>query len=123
MDVSIGEIIIIAAAVAFIARLHFSHQERQRRLEILHRERLAAIEKGIPLPELPLEPPALGAAQDVQFSLFPGIVLLTFGLGSMAAFLMTHPLAEYWMLPLPFVFMGVGFILYHFLSGRPRLRP
>ena len=50
MDRSIGEVIIIAAAIAFVGRLYFSHQERQRRLEIVHRERLAAIEKGVPLP-------------------------------------------------------------------------
>jgi hypothetical protein len=122
MDVSIGEVIIIAAAFAFVARVYFSHQERKRRLEILHEERLAAIEKGIPLPELPLDPPTVGAPQDAPFSLFPGIALLTFGVGSMVAFLMTRELADYWMLPLPFVFMGVGFILYHFFSAWPRLR-
>jgi hypothetical protein len=59
MDVNMGQIIIIAAAVAFVVRLDFSHQERQRRLEVVHRERMAAIEKGIPLPELPLEPVGL----------------------------------------------------------------
>jgi hypothetical protein len=123
MDVSIGEIIIIAVAFTFVVRVYFSHQERQRRLEIVHRERLAAIEKGIPLPELPLEPPSVGVPQDGHFPLFPGIVLLTFGVGSMAAFLMTSRLAEYWMLPLPFAFMGVGLILYHVLSAWSRLRP
>jgi hypothetical protein len=122
MDVSIGEVIIIAATFAFVARVYFSHQERKRRLEILHQERLAAIEKGIPLPELPLDPPTLGVPQDAPFSLFPGIALLTFGGGSMVAFLMTRGLADYWMLPLPIVFMGVGFILYHFFSAWPRLR-
>ena len=112
MDAGIGQVIVIAAAFAFVAHVYFQHQERRRRLEILHQERLAAIEKGIPLPELPLEPPAVGAPQDTHAPLFPGIVLLTFGVGSMVAFLMTRPLAEYWMLPLPVVFMGVGFILY-----------
>ena len=122
MDVSIGEVIVIAAAFAFVVHVYFSHQERRRRLEILHQERLAAIEKGIPLPELPLEPPSAGVPQGGHFSLFPGIVLLTFGVGSMAAFLMTMQLADYWMLPLPIVFMGVGFIFYHFFTAWPRLR-
>ena len=119
MDVSIGEVIIIAAAIAFVVRLYLSHQERQRRLEIVHRERLAAIEKGVPLPELPLEPPAMGSQPDTHFPLFPGIVLMTFGVGSMVAFLVTSDLAEYFMLPLPFVFMGIGMILYHLFSLRP----
>ena len=122
MDVSIGQVVIIAAAFAFVVRLFFAHQERQRRLEILHQERLAAIENGIPLPELPLEPPAVGVSHDTHFALFPGIVLVTLGVGSMAAFLMTRQLSEYWMLPLPLVFMGVGMIFYHVLSAWPRLR-
>ena len=50
MDVSIGEVIIIAVAFAFVAHVYFSHQERRRRLEILHQERLAAIEKGFRFP-------------------------------------------------------------------------
>jgi hypothetical protein len=119
MDVSIGEVIIIAVAIAFVIRLYFAHHERQRRLEIVHRERMAAIEKGIPLPELPLEPPVVATQPDTHFPLFPGIVLVTFGVGSMLACMMTRDLSEYWMLPLPLVFMGIGMILYHFFSLRP----
>jgi hypothetical protein len=119
MDVRIGEVIVIALAAAFVVRLYFAHQERQRRLEISHRERMAAIEKGIPLPELPLEPPAVGVHGDTHFALFPGIVLLTLGVGSMVAFLMTRDLSDFWMLPLPVAFMGVGMIVYHIFSLLP----
>lgn len=119
MDVSIGEVIIVTAALAFVIHLYFSHEERRRRLEIAHRERMAAIEKGIPLPELPLEPPAVGTPGDTGFPLFPGIVLATLGVGSMVAFLVTNDLSDYWMLPLPIAFMGVGMMLYHVFSLRP----
>jgi len=33
-----------------------THRSRQKRLEIIHQERIAAMEKGIPLPGFPLEP-------------------------------------------------------------------
>jgi hypothetical protein len=35
--------------------VYLTYRERQRRLEVLHQERIVAMEKGIPLPELPLE--------------------------------------------------------------------
>ena len=40
----------------FLGYFYFKHAERPRRLEIIHAERLAAMDKGIPLPELPLDP-------------------------------------------------------------------
>ena len=59
MGHTIGDgIIVTALAAAFVAYLYFKHIERQRRLEIVHQERLAAMEKGIPLPEFPLDPPS-----------------------------------------------------------------
>ena len=62
---SIGDGIIVAAlAGAFIAYLYFKHLDRQRRLEIIHAERLAAMDKGIPLPELPLDPVKLPRPPD-----------------------------------------------------------
>ena len=58
MGHSAGDAIIVAAiAAAIVAYLYFKHVERRRRLEIIHQERLAAMEKGIPLPELPIDPP------------------------------------------------------------------
>ena len=57
-------LIVAAVAAAFIAYLYFRHQERQHRLEIVHQERLAAMEKGIPLPELPLDPPRVPKPPD-----------------------------------------------------------
>ena len=55
MGHSFGDGVIVAAiAGAIVAYLYFGHVERKRRLEIIHQERLAAMDKGIPLPELPL---------------------------------------------------------------------
>ena len=57
MGHSLGDgIIVTAIAAAIVAYLYFKHLARQQRLEIIHKERLVAMEKGIPLPELPLDP-------------------------------------------------------------------
>jgi hypothetical protein len=51
MGPSIGDgIIVLALAAAFVAYRYLKHRERQRRLDIVHRERLAAMDKGTPLP-------------------------------------------------------------------------
>ena len=71
MDVSIGQIIIIAAASAFVVHLYFSHQERQRRLEIVHRERLAAIEKGVRCPSCHSSRPRWVHSRMPTFHSFP----------------------------------------------------
>ena len=50
MGHSLGDALIVAAiAGAVVAYLYFKHVERRRRLEIVHQERLAAMEKAIPL--------------------------------------------------------------------------
>ena len=49
MGHSFGDGVIVAAiAAAIVAYLYFGHVERKRRLEIIHQERLAAMDKGIP---------------------------------------------------------------------------
>jgi hypothetical protein len=122
MDVSIGHVVIITMAVAFVVHVVMSHQRERRKLEIIHQERLVAIEKGIPLPELPLEPPsaATGHPSWDTGPLFIGVTLGTLGLGTMVAFMMTRNMSDYMFLPLPFVFMGVGMFLYYFLTRRKR---
>src|SRR5580692_3458725 len=57
MSTSIGDgMATLGVAAVIICYLYFTHQSRQKRLEIIHQERLAAMEKGIPLPEFPAEP-------------------------------------------------------------------
>ena len=50
---------VVALAAIAIAYLYFKHRERQRRLEVIHQERVAAMDKGIPLPELAIDPPSV----------------------------------------------------------------
>ena len=113
--------IVIAIAMAFVAWLYFRHVERQRRLEIVHQERLTAMEKGIPLPELPLDPPQGGALTNPRAPLIHGLVWTALGWGSVVALIIFGPLPNgmtIWPLPLPLAFLGVGLILYYFLVSK-----
>lgn len=120
MGHSIGDgIIVVALAGALLGYLYFKYREKQRRLEIIHQERLAAMDKGIPLPELPIDPPILEKRPDPHVPLILGIVLMTFGAGSMIALSLVSKVEErvYWPLPLPLAMVGLGLILYHFLAA------
>ncbi len=129
MGASIGDGIIVASlAAVFGAYLYFRNTARLRRLELLHQERLAAMDKGIPLPELPLDLPGGSRVRDPRLPLMHGLVLVSVGLGAMAMFWvgrMTFMIGpDYrmlWPLPLPIVFVGFGLVLFYLLaSGRER---
>jgi hypothetical protein len=121
MGHSFGDgIIVVAVAAAFLGYFYMRHAERQRRLEIVHQERLAAMEKGIPLPELPLDPEKVVKPPDPHGALVHGIVWTALGFGSMIAFLLTGTLGNLpplWPFPLPFALLGVGLMLYYFLAA------
>ena len=121
MGHSIGDgIIVVALAAAFVGYFYMRHAERQRRLEIVHQERLVALEKGIPLPELPIDPPKVAKPPDPHGALVHGIVWTALGFGSMIAFFRPCTLANLpplWPFPLPFAFLGVGLMLYYFLAA------
>lgn len=115
----------LGSAIAFVALmgvwgayLYFKHVERKRRLEIIHQERLAAMDKGIPLPELPLDPVKEAKGPDPRDILIHGIAWTALGFGGLVALLLTGPFpngVDVWPFALPLVFLGVGLILYYVL--------
>jgi Domain of unknown function (DUF6249) len=114
-------LIVIALAGAFVAWIYLRHRERQRRLEVVHQERLVAIDKGIPLPEWPSEP--LKAPADPRAIVIHGLAWVALGLGSMVALWMSALQVGgtvLWPLPLPLFLLGVGLILYYVLVARSR---
>ncbi len=119
---SIGDGIIVASiAAAIVAYFYFKHVERRRRLEVIHQERLAAMEKGIPLPELPLEPAP--KPSDPHAMLMHGIAWTAMGVGGMLALeFVDLPFTKgLWPLAFPLALLGVGLMLFYFLtSGRER---
>lgn len=120
MGHSIGDGIIVAAlAAGVVGYFLLQFLEKRRRLEILHAERVAAMEKGIPLPELPLEPRTARQARppDPHALLIIGIVLAAFGVGSMIALSLVAHLRAAWPMPLPVALIGVGLVLYYVLAA------
>ena len=119
MGHSIGDGLIVAALTAgVVGYFLLKFLERRRRLEILHAERMAALDKGIPLPELPLEPSTSRHARppDPRAPLIVGMVLMAFGVGSMIALSLVERLRPVWPMPLPVAFIGGGLVLYYFLA-------
>jgi len=111
-------LIVIALVGAFVAWLYLRHKERQRRMDIVHQERLIAMDKGIPLPELPgelVKPPA-----DPKEMLMHGIAWVVMGLGGILALRLTAMQVNgmaLWPLPLPLFLLGVGLILFYVLAN------
>lgn len=113
-------LIVFALVGAFVVWALLRHKERNRRLDLIHQERLAAMEKGIPVPEWPSDPPKRPA--DPRAMLVHGITWIAFGLGGMIALRVAGlqingtPL---WPLQLPLFLLGVGLVIVYGLV-RPR---
>ncbi|MFZ0908502.1 MAG: hypothetical protein WA766_05290 [Candidatus Acidiferrales bacterium] len=122
MHYTIGDgMVTLALALGIVGYLYIRHQSRQKRLEIIHQERMAAMEKGIPLPEFPLEPARESRPPDPTVLPILGIVLSTLSVGTMIVLYQSAPASSnrFWVSPLPFAFLGVGLIAFHFLKGKP----
>jgi hypothetical protein len=110
--------IVIALIAGFLGYQYLKRLEKQRRLDIVHAERLAAMDKGIPLPEMPIDPPpsAWRRPPDPKVPLAIGIVLTAFGAGAMLMLAIVAQGQRFWALPLPIAMMGLGLILFYRLS-------
>ena len=112
---------------------HLKALRRQKRLELIHKERMAAMEKGIPLPELPdygdLARESLLADAVASLRLNPrwplGVGVLCIMLGSGISVALRLSGDEYhnqiWSFGLIGIFLGVGLFL-HYLVTQPRTR-
>jgi hypothetical protein len=100
-------------------------QRRQRRLELIHAERMAAIDKGIPLPEMPdyegLAHRSRSHELNPRWPLGVGTVIAMVGLGLCTALYFSGD--EYhnqiWPFGLIGVFLGVGLMLHYLLMRVP----
>ena len=122
MNYTIGDgIVALALAGGVVGSLYVIHQSRQKRIEIIHQERMAAMEKGIPLPEFPLESSRERRPPDPTVLPILGTVLLSLSVGTMIvlALILETPSHGFWVAPLPFAFLGVGLIAYHYLLAKP----
>jgi len=122
MSYTIGDgLVALALAGAFIGYFGLIHDSRRKRLEVIHQERLVAMDKGIPLPELPLESPSTRREADTMTLLIMGVAFFTLGLGAMIVLYVSLPVEMHslWVAPLPLTFLGIGLVACHYLKGRP----
>jgi hypothetical protein len=119
MSYSIGDgLVSLALAGGIVGYVYVKAQSHLKKTEIVHKERLAAMEKGIPLPEFPLEQSQERREIDANTITILGTVLFTLSVGTMIAMYLnlspqTH---SFWISPLPFAFLGWGLIAYRFLQ-------
>ena len=121
MNNTIGDgMVTLALAGSFVGYLYMRYQTRQKRIEIIHQERMAAMEKGIPLPEFPLESARERRPPDPTVVPILGTVLLSLSVGTMIvlALILEASSHGFWVAPLPFTFLGVGLIAYHYLLAK-----
>jgi hypothetical protein len=119
MHYTLGDaLIVIALTAGFLGYQYMKRLEKQRRLDSVYAERLAAMDKGIPLPEVPVDPPpsAWRRPPDPKVPLAIGIVLTAFGAGAMLTLAIVAQGQRFWAVPLPIAMMGLGLILFYRLS-------
>ena len=119
MGATIGDgMVALALAGGIVGYVYVTHQSRRKRLELIHQERLVAMEKGIPLPELPLEPQPNPHVPDPNVLPILGTILLTLSVGTMIVLYRTLEAAAhgFWVSPLPLAFMGAGLLAFHYLN-------
>jgi hypothetical protein len=124
MSATIGDgMTALALAGGIVGYLHAKYQSRQKKIEIVHQERMVAMDKGIPLPEFPLEPASEHRPPDPNVIVILGMVLFSLSIGTMIVLYLLLPATSHsiWISPLPLAFLGAGFIAFHLLrreSGR-----
>lgn len=108
---------------------HLSNKRRNERLQMVHAERMKAMEKGVPLPELPeLEEEYASTywgspgPRHPRAVLGAATILATVGVGLSTVFLIWGQVGgvdwirDLWPLGLLPIFIGLGLVFYHYLT-------
>ena len=122
---ALGVVWVFGFAVVLLIAWHLRGKRRLEKLNIIHAERMKAMEKGIPLPEFPeinedeVRVHVLGPTRwNPRWPLGVGALLIMGGIGTSVAMTMSawdlHN--ELWPFGLVGVFLGVGMFLFYFLT-------
>lgn len=116
-------------AIFFLIVYAIKSSRRQKKLELIHKERMIAMEKGIPLPELPdydtphkksvwAESFRTYATSNPRTPLGFGAICIMLGIGtSLALFLSGEDYHQrIWSFGLIGIFFGLGLFLHYFLT-------
>ena len=114
---------------------NIKEKSRRQEIELIYKERIEAMEKGLPVPD---RPPESAIAQSLAASMAPrektepangllwirtvslalGLFFLFTGLGMCAGFLVLEDYREIWAIGLIPAMAGAGFLIFYRLSSR-----
>lgn len=112
--------IVFGLSIPIVAMI-VDYRKRRRLIELHHAERMAAIERGMELPPMPLDVLGPGRKRP-QSSLLPGLIWLFVGVGvflAFGAFADDDDVARFGAIPAG---VGVAYLLYYAIEGRKRER-
>ncbi len=108
----VGLVAIIGVIFMVVILVWFRERGKRLRDKMIHEERLAAIEKGVPVPALPAEPPL------PRNYVMRGMVWMAIGLGLLV---ITWSEADFPLgIGLIFIFIGLAILIAHLLTTRRR---
>ena len=126
--VTIGLAWVFGWVIVGLVGSHLTNKRRNERLKMAHAERMKALEKGIPLPELPDLDEEVAYAWDSPGPSHPRAILgaaaiaATVGVGLSTVFLIWGQVGgidrvrDLWPLGLLPIFIGLGLVFYHYLT-------
>lgn len=96
-----------------------NYRKRRRLMELHHAERMAAIERGMDIPALPLELIDGTSGRRRRTSLLPGLVWFFVGLAIAGGMLLAGADDDVpWMIGLIPLGVGAAYLIYYFAEGR-----
>jgi Domain of unknown function (DUF6249) len=105
------------SVAAVLVWMSLNYRKRRRLIELHHTERMAAIERGMDVPPLPMELIA-GRGRRRRSSLLPGLVWFFIGLAIVGGQAMGNDEDMPWMLGFIPLGIGLAYLIYYFVEGR-----
>jgi hypothetical protein len=95
-----------------------NYRKRRRLMELHHAERMAAIERGMDVPPLPIDLIDDRGPRRRRSSLLPGLVWFFVGLALLISAVLAHEDPEMVTIGLVPLCVGVAYLIYYFAEGR-----
>ena len=95
-----------------------NYRKRRRLMELHHAERMAAIERGMDIPPLPIELIDGRSPRRRRTSLLPGLVWFFIGLAVVAGMMLANDDDIPWMIGFIPIGIGAAYLIYYFAEGR-----
>lgn len=103
---------------ALLVWISLNYRKRRRLMELHHAERMAAIERGMDIPPLPIELIDGRSPRRRRTSLLPGLVWFFIGLAIAGGMALANDGDMPWMIGLIPLGIGAAYLIYYFIEGR-----